>query len=245
MYRNILLYHAKIISLILWGLLSFVCTYADEGREYKFRTMSPSGGLGYDGIKSIIQDKNGFIWIVTADELFHFDGFNYKRYSKRVSVLKDFSSPVYYQSVFADSKHQLYLATSKGVFLYDEHSDMFENIYQGAVTRIYEDGFGSLWFTGDELGLYNPETGDYTHFDMMDDGSTYMNSILYSTPESKDVYIGTDRGKIFCIKGHDREIDIVYTFPEKTRITAVYFAGKHLWVNPNALIWPRKKQRKS
>ena len=38
--------------------------------------------LGYDGIKSIIQDKNGFIWIVTADELFHFDGFNYKRYSK-------------------------------------------------------------------------------------------------------------------------------------------------------------------
>ena len=230
MYRNILLYHAKIISLILWGLLSFVCTYADEGREYKFRTMSPSGGLGYDGIKSIIQDKNGFIWIVTADELFHFDGFNYKRYSKRVSVLKDFSSPVYYQSVFADSKHQLYLATSKGVFLYDEHSDMFENIYQGAVTRIYEDGFGSLWFTGDELGLYNPETGDYTHFDMMDDGSTYMNSILYSTPESKDVYIGTDRGKIFCIKGHDREIDIVYTFPEKTRITAVYFAGKHLWV---------------
>ena len=51
MYRNILLYHAKIISIILWGLLSFVCTYADEGREYKFRTMSPSGGLGYDGIK--------------------------------------------------------------------------------------------------------------------------------------------------------------------------------------------------
>ena len=230
MGRNILSCRIKVFILILWGLLSFVCMHAEDSREYKFRTMSPSGGLGYDGIKSIIQDKNGFIWIVTADELFHFDGFNFKRYSKRITDRNDFSSSVYYQSVFSDSKQHLYLATSKGVFLYNEHSDIFERIYSGAVTRIYEDGFGSLWFTGDELGLYNPETGDYTHFDMIDNESTYMNSVLCSSPDSKDVYIGTDRGKLFCIKGYNREIDVVYTFPEKTRVMAAHFIDGYLWV---------------
>ena len=230
MGRSVLSYRARVLGLVLCGFLCLACVYAGDGREYKFRTMSPSGGLGYDGVKSIIQDRNGFIWIVTADELFHFDGFNYKRYSKRMAVRNEFSSSVYFQSVFSDSKRRLYLATSQGVFLYNEDSDMFERVYGGAVTRIYEDGSGSLWFTGDELGLYNPETGDYTHFDMMDSESTYMNSVLCSAPGGRDIYIGTDWGKIFCIKGRDREIDVVYAFPERTRIAAARFVGDRLWV---------------
>ena len=230
MGRSVLSYRARVLGLVLCGFLCLACVYAGDGREYKFRTMSPSGGLGYDGVKSIIQDRNGFIWIVTADELFHFDGFNYKRYSKRMAVRNEFSSSVYFQSVFSDSKRRLYLATSQGVFLYNEDLDMFERVYGGAVTRIYEDGSGSLWFTGDELGLYNPETGDYTHFDMMDSESTYMNSVLCSAPGGRDIYIGTDWGKIFCIKGRDREIDVVYAFPERTRIAAARFVGDRLWV---------------
>ena len=90
MGRSVLSYRARVLGLVLCGLLCLACVYAGDGREYKFRTMSPSGGLGYDGVKSIIQDRNGFIWIVTADELFHFDGFNYKRYSKRMAVRNEF-----------------------------------------------------------------------------------------------------------------------------------------------------------
>ena len=107
MGRSVLSYRARVLGLVLCGFLCLACVYAGDGREYKFRTMSPSGGLGYDGVKSIIQDRNGFIWIVTADELFHFDGFNYKRYSKRMAVRNEFSSSVYFQSVFSDSKRRL------------------------------------------------------------------------------------------------------------------------------------------
>ena len=42
--------------------------------------MSPEGGFYYDGVKQIEQDKLGFIWVMMENELYRFDGYQYKKY---------------------------------------------------------------------------------------------------------------------------------------------------------------------
>ena len=46
-------------------LCFFICTWmaVNAAENYKFRTLSPDGGFYYDGVKSIEQDKDGFIWL--------------------------------------------------------------------------------------------------------------------------------------------------------------------------------------
>lgn len=65
--------------LVLFAIINAVVTCA-QITPYRFRTMSPSGGFGYDGVKDIEQDGAGFIWIMMDYELYRFDGYNYKKY---------------------------------------------------------------------------------------------------------------------------------------------------------------------
>lgn len=70
----------------LYKLILFIClsfslpALAGNIKNYKFHTLSPEGGFYYDGVKSIQQDSDGFIWIVMENDLFRFDGYQFKRY---------------------------------------------------------------------------------------------------------------------------------------------------------------------
>lgn len=75
-----------------------------------------------------------------------------------------------------------------------------------------------------------PETGGYYSFEYVDSESYVYEQCVVLGSESRDIYIGTDWGKIFCIKGRDPGNDVVYAFPEGTRIAAARFIGDRLWV---------------
>ena len=70
----------------LYKLILFICLFfslpvlAGNIKNYKFHTLSPEGGFYYDGVKSIQQDNDGFIWIVMENDLFRFDGYQFRRY---------------------------------------------------------------------------------------------------------------------------------------------------------------------
>ena len=63
-------------------LCCFSLALSAENR-YKFRTLSPDGGFYYDGVKEIIQDNSGFIWIMMEYGLYRFDGYAYKNYQSQ------------------------------------------------------------------------------------------------------------------------------------------------------------------
>lgn len=66
--------------LLFFLILIYIISPCTATGDYKFRTMSPSGGFYYDGIKAIEQDKEGFIWTMMDYELYRFDGYHYKKY---------------------------------------------------------------------------------------------------------------------------------------------------------------------
>lgn len=59
--------------LLFFLILIYIISPCTATGDYKFRTMSPSGGFYYDGIKAIEQDKEGFIWTMMDYELYRFD----------------------------------------------------------------------------------------------------------------------------------------------------------------------------
>ena len=85
----------------LYKLILFIClsfslpALAGNIKNYKFHTLSPEGGFYYDGVKSIQQDSDGFIWIVMENDLFRFDGYQFKRYYSYFRML----TSVWYKDV--------------------------------------------------------------------------------------------------------------------------------------------------
>src|SRR5215467_8687087 len=60
-----------------------VAAHAQDGvglREIRFRTWSTAEGLSQATVRTIAQDRDGFIWIGTQDGLDRFDGYGFTTY---------------------------------------------------------------------------------------------------------------------------------------------------------------------
>jgi ligand-binding sensor domain-containing protein len=104
--------------------------------------------------RNIIQDRKGNIWIAASDGIFRYDGKSFTNITSKVSSDRFFS-------VLEDSKGNLWFgSTGSGVYEYDgksfRHFTTKEGIAGNAVTCIYEDKAGNIWFgTGGGASCYD------------------------------------------------------------------------------------------
>lgn len=143
----------------LWILFCIVIPiniFASQYTTYKFRTISPRGGLGFDGIKSIVQDDDGFMWFLMGDDIYRFDGYNFQSYSNRVIVQNNIAI-IFNQLFFSQKQQRLYLATSQGLFVYRNNDNTFTQLTHKFVNHIYEDDSGTLWLVGTDLIAYSSD----------------------------------------------------------------------------------------
>ena len=59
--------------------------------NYKIRRISPDGGLSINGQRDVRQDKWGFIWVTTVNNLYRFDGYTFNLIQKK--SIRQFPSP--------------------------------------------------------------------------------------------------------------------------------------------------------
>lgn len=215
----------KVILLFFTFILSVSVFGADE---YKFRTLSPYGGLSTDGVKSVCQDKEGFTWVIVNDEIFRFDGFNFKKYSGKLKDNQE-NTAVSYRSLYVDSEGNLYLSTSVGVFLYRKKLDSFVLWQSDPVTKIIEDYYGNLWLVDKGISIYNKEKRGLIGFYSANKESEDHNNVLFAD-KSGNVFFSTEFGKVAMVKGKSREIDYLYSFPDRIKIISMHLLGNHLWV---------------
>ena len=112
----------KTIVAIALCLLLGLSSYAAENENYKFRPLSPEGGFYYDGVKQIEQDKLGFIWVMMENELYRFDGYQYKKYRPYFNNLLPDKRWIFL-NIAVDSTDYLYVNTNNGIFRYDIMKD--------------------------------------------------------------------------------------------------------------------------
>ncbi|MDR1881707.1 MAG: response regulator, partial [Prevotella sp.] len=215
---------SRFINIIFFLFLSLATTFVYPKNSYHFRTFSPKGGFYYDGVQSIIQDNDGFIWTVLENDLQRFDGYEYKRYS---SYFQDPNVTSFY-SIAKDSLGALYVSTSNGLFCYNKLSDSFEKLLDEPVNSLAIDRENTIWciLSGRlfrlnrsnkslEPCLYNQKT---------------IYSIGYFSEGGTGMYFASHYNRIYHSDYKEQgKITIFYLFPSDYKIAGISRVGEYLW----------------
>lgn len=211
-------------------MLLYILSPSVATENYKFRTMSPSGGFYYDGIKAIEQDKDGFIWIMMDYELYRFDGYHYKKYYPYFASMAPTKKWIF-NNMASDSSGYLYVNTDNGVYRYDRISDRFERIYD-AVTRVRVDNTNHLWIRNENIwSRLNPENGKL-NTPKYDGKAVKFNNAAFCT-YNDDLYTFINQ-KVYRFNYAKNEFVLCFTLPDadgNIRFARAYM-GK-LWVFVN------------
>jgi len=179
-----------------------------------FRTLSPFGGLGYDGVRTICQDSAGFIWVVMKEDVFRYDGYEYCSYAKRLKGNAD-STALLFRAIEQEDGAPL-LITSHGEYAYDAACDSF--VIKRPVSRVVplvneQDNSNAFYrvrlttsdgreWLGTQNGLlYRDSTQMPWHRCVREDGRGLVNNSVWTLYADRDnnLWIGTYSGGVsFC-----------------------------------------------
>jgi len=129
------------ISLLLY--VSCSVDAPDTSMEMDFSPV-----LSNPNVTAITQDKDGFIWIGTANGLNRYDGSEYRRYfhGRDSNSLSDNAI----QDIYLDSKERIWAASVRGISLYDRERDDFKTIPNTTTSNNFKDvvqtSDGTLFF---------------------------------------------------------------------------------------------------
>lgn len=145
-------------------------------RNIQFTTLSVSDGLSQAAINSIVQDRQGFIWIGTQEGLNRYDGYEFTVYQSNPAEPGSLSHD-WVWTVFVDDAGQLWVGTDggglnryepdTGRFTHFRHNpDDSTSLSGNRVRVIYQDRQGFFWIGTDGNGLnrFNPEDGSFVHY---------------------------------------------------------------------------------
>jgi len=200
-----------------------------QTKPYLFRTMSPEGGLYYDGIVSIKQDGDGFIWAMMENNLYRFDGYEYKSYYNSITNLQP-SVEWLLHNIVVNAEGKLFVNTSNGLLVYDKSSDNFRIISAETPAVIFFDSFNNLWMHQNEVwNIYDLQTK--TFFTPKFDGqnpATYVNRMYCLS--NGDLYVFSGSRNIYRYNWSKREFSLCMSLPEDDRIERASISKGKLWL---------------
>ena len=132
-------------------------------RDALVRTITMNTGLPSNAVRSIVQDKNGFVWFGTDNGLCRYDGYN-------VQVFYNPHMPFdQYVSALEACDDGLLVGTSKGAFLLNFDTEQFQRLSDkitSIITYFSVDGNRNVWVStlGQGLFRYNLTTHECRNY---------------------------------------------------------------------------------
>jgi signal transduction histidine kinase/ligand-binding sensor domain-containing protein/DNA-binding response OmpR family regulator len=201
-------------------------------------------GLSSNSQKCITQDKEGFIWIGTADGLNRFDGYSFKVYRKNPNDTTSLKSNII-NCLFTDSYGNLWIGTySGGLSRYNKGKDNFYS-YPGLenenINTIAEDKYHRLWL-GTTFGLYliDPANNKLTRFlanvnNPLDPGTVANNEIDRIVIDNNNLWIAYSTGLFSALNITDIKFKHYTLFYVSGHVTADFSVNSIVLDNEN--IW--------
>lgn len=134
------------------------------------RLITERNNTEYDvgSIVALAQDRKGFIWIGAEYGLARFDG----KLTTHYPLVDTPSGGTYVNDILVDHQDRLWVATERGVHLYDEHTDSFtwlkpfpENAALNRVAALTTDQDNQLVLVRPKgFSIYQPENRLFKHF---------------------------------------------------------------------------------
>ncbi|MFV0391824.1 MAG: two-component regulator propeller domain-containing protein [Paludibacteraceae bacterium] len=213
------------MKLFFAQFLLLISTTIYSQHSYSFRTFSPKGGFYYDGVQSIIQDNDGFIWILLENDLQRFDGYEYKRYTS------DFQNPdisnLY--NIVKDTAGVLYVSSSNGLFRYDKLTDSFTKYMNEPVLGLDIDRHNIMWCTFNGL-LYKLSLADKTLKECRYKDKSIWN-IFHCAKQKDGVFLASYFNKIYY-SAYDQsgKISLYASLPNDYNIDDILCKENYLWI---------------
>lgn len=145
--------------------------------EFRFRHYTVEDGLSSNSVRSIIQDRRGYIWFGTEDGLNCYDGIHMKIYRTNKEK-KDVLGNNVISSLLEDKDGVIWVATDAGIYLYHSNKDIFEKFQSTTeittvTSSITQDTNGNIWFStyGQGVFRYNKRSNKLKQFQL----PTYSN----------------------------------------------------------------------
>ena len=221
--------HAHFLITLAFTFIIQSLTLSQNFPDYKFRTFSPEGGLGYGGVRSIKQDKVGFMWILMGDELFRFDGYTYKRYSNQLKKIDYYSFKWILNCTEEDLLGNLYLGTANGLFIYNRKNDNFERLLPNYISKMTEDNLGNLWIINQKGAfIFDKEKKVLNLVEPQKETNRNGSTVLCS--DNGKLILGKDRGRIYQLIYNRMEFKLIYTLPVISDIVDLKKMNDTLWI---------------
>lgn len=164
-------YIIRILSLFVFGLVSFSNNAIAQDSKFSFSYLSDIDGLSQNTVLSITQDSKGFMWFGTGTGgLNKYDGYSFTHY--KLNFDDPFSiSDIKILQVYEDSKQRLWVGTHRGGLNRYSHAtndfcqySVSHNksvpFFNSSILSIVEDENNVVWFGSNEGLFYYNATVD-------------------------------------------------------------------------------------
>jgi len=182
---------------------SLVCA----AKPIYFKRIPGENGINSNYVNELIQRRDGFIWMATADGLSRYDGYEFVNYASDPNDPSSLPYP-WVEDLLEDHQSRLWVGTSIGLarLQADEHSfvqylhssDRANSIVSNQIQDIFEDQANNLWIaTNRGLSLYQPIDDNFKNFfiDPANKDSKDNNSISFITQTTaNELWIGNEQG---------------------------------------------------
>tara|TARA_B110000467_G_scaffold161465_1_gene182618 strand:- start:11836 stop:15006 length:3171 start_codon:yes stop_codon:yes gene_type:complete len=207
------------VKKILFTLCLLISCITVLAKEVKlFKSFGIENPMSYKFVRTIVQDKNGFMWFGSAEGLSRFDGHKSLNFHHDNSLPNSLSSDVV-SRIIIDKNEQIWVATfGGGLNLYRERSQDFKQfstkkkgaiLTNDTINELFEDSTGKIW-VGTENGLniisQNNDSWSIKHINHeAGNPSSLTHNTVHSIIETVDnqIWVGTNGGgiSIFDIDG--------------------------------------------
>lgn len=220
-------YYYKILVSIAVALMFLTSLVKAMNVEpYRFRTFSPEGGFYYDGVMSIQQDGEGFIWVLMRKNLYRFDGYQHKQYFSSFRDLKPDKEWIF-RNLSADSRGNLYVSTNNGLYAYSRLQDSFEKVLDEDILLSIVDQHDMIWVNkSDTFYLFNSQKGSLVPFYCKNEPVVRVRSV-----DAKDgkLYISSYSNKIYRYDYEHSDFDLLHSYPAAFEIMEIRVDKGNIW----------------
>lgn len=139
-----------IASFLLGGMTA-------DARNFFFQHINSLSGLPHQQVEAIAQDGEGYMWFGTRNGLARYDGADMKTFYHASNNPHSLGHN-FVKGLLFDSKHRLWICTSKCISRYRPASNDFVNYENvGQTNHIVETSNGKIVSTGDFVWMYDDE----------------------------------------------------------------------------------------
>ena len=171
-------------TLLFWLTLAALAGSPAAGSPIEVEPFVAPDGRSMMGIRCILQDQRGFLWLCSNSGLLRYDGHEVVVYEHDPSDPSSLGGNLI-QTIVEDTSGDLWVGTWSGINRLDRETDSFtrwqhdpedpQGLGLSRVQVILEDRSGNLWLGGEQGGLdrFDRGTGRFEHYrhDPSDPGS--------------------------------------------------------------------------